>query len=583
VRNLSTQTLVAVAVVALAAGRLNAASKCEGAKIKTAGKTAACRLGLDATQASKGIAKDPFKDQACKDKMSSAFGKLDAKVPNDCLTPGDLVRVRNEVDTREDDIERALSPGAPPAISKCQGAKLKGAGKYAACVAGVKATTIAKGLPMDDPVKLAKCGTTLTNVFQKAEAPVPNDCATTGDKDAIKKELDLFIGALLSDRAACDPIVGGQPIADTYQAQGVAGPKICILGSPINALGSCANDGDCGCPTFPTTPCGSCMQTPWIQAGGVAFPFPPGMAVKYTVTTPDAPPTCSHSSCVPCGSSVACPGTPGCVGNPACQFANCCSTPGFTVPSFFLPALANACVRLDQRSCGTGVVNTSNPQSGDNEVIKTGDTSDPGLDCTYGPGDPAPKSCDPMAANNAGDDAFGKVVRTLGNGSADPSGSHSRLVIPVTATAWMGDTDGCPSPPCTANKCNGGTGTKSCVTDADCNATFDAGETFLTQIQLDFDLSTAGATGSFTDLNGDGCALVGGGFGGGDPGPRSVASPAVSQSAYGGSPFVMGSASLSFPGSGGFMDNGAIAIFPFGPPSVVASQSCTCSPGSGCF
>jgi len=44
----------------------------------------------------------------------------------------------------------------------------------------------------------------------------------------------------------------------------------------------------------------------------------------------------------------------------------------------------------------------------------------------------------------------------------------------------------------------------------------------------------------------------------------------------------MGSAGLVFPGSGPLYDIGFIAFVPFGQPTVVASQSCSCTVTPGC-
>src|SRR5205814_9456369 len=95
----------------------------------------------------------------------------------------------------------------------------------------------------------------------------------------------------------------------------------------------------------------------------------------------------------------------------------CCDQAGFVVPVFFVNLLGGLCSRVDQIDCGVGVVNTSNPQTGDNEVDKRGDTSDPGPDCLYGTADdPAPKA---RTATGEGNDLNGKIVRTIGNGLLD--------------------------------------------------------------------------------------------------------------------------------------------------------------------
>src|SRR5205085_7907017 len=119
----------------------------------------------------------------------------------------------------------------------------------------------------------------------------------------------------------------------------------------------------------------------------------------------------------------------------------CCDAPGFYVPTFFVNILGGLCSRVDQISCGVGVVNTSNPQTGDNEVAKIGDTSDPGPDCQYGTADdPAPKACN---VNGEGNDYNGKIVSMIGDHHPDVDGIHYRLTTPELSTTW---TDG-QSPP----------------------------------------------------------------------------------------------------------------------------------------
>src|SRR5439155_7543302 len=148
--------------------------------------------------------------------------------------------------------------------------------------------------------------------------------------------------------------------------------------------------------------------------------------------------------------------------------------------------------RLDQYRCGFGAVNTSNPQSGDNEVTKTADTSDPGADCTYGTGDDPPrKPCNTGGAGE-GNDRAGRVDRCVGDGVCDPPGIHYRLAVPSLSNTWQD----LQSP---TGKCNLG-------------SIFDPGELVITQLVLNAEFTTAGATSCFKDMSGDGCAVAGAGF-----------------------------------------------------------------------
>jgi hypothetical protein len=355
----------------------------------------------------------------------------------------------------------------------------------------------------------------------------------------------------------CAPIVTGQPIANTYQLLSVAGAKRCHTNASANKFGTCTTDADCGGNV------GTCVTTPFVTADGITLPFPTGINTTFTIAEAAAAPTCNHVACINCGNAGAtcagvdngCNGNPGCIGGGGAATAGrtCCDAPNFTAPTFAIPSLG-ACSRIDQKACGIGEVNTSNPQTGDNEVIKTGDTSDPGADCIYDAGDPN-LDCN-TAAGGAGTDTKGKIVKTVGNGSADPAGIQFRVVTPMLSTTWSGDLQGCPA-----------------------GATFDAGETLLTQIILQAEPSTAGASATYTDLDGDGCSFAGAGF----SGPTANASGAAVPQPYDGS---SGSTSVAvgFALSGSFplFDIGFVAVIPQAPAEVVAASACSCTESPGC-
>ena len=272
-----------------------------------------------------------------------------------------------------------------------------------------------------------------------------------------------------------------------------------------------------------------------------------------------------HDLFLACGNAgAACAGTPGC-GAPPGPLANgcirntCCDAPGFTIPTFVVPLLGNLCSRLDQIGCGAGVVNTSQPQVGDNEVTKVGDTSDPGPDCRYGTADdPAPKAC---TTAGEGGDARGRVTRTVGNATFDTSGIQYRLAVPALSTTWVDSISPCPQ-----------------------GSTFDPGETLLSQIVLNTDYSTAGATAGFVDMNGDGCARAGSGFTNADKdGPVAVESPPASPQPYDGSAgSVAVSAGIALTGSPPLFDIGFVAVLPNAPIVRVPTESCACTPAAGC-
>jgi hypothetical protein len=377
-----------------------------------------------------------------------------------------------------------------------------------------------------------------------------------------------------SNPTPCAPIVIGTPIAagQTYVLNGTAGDKICTTNAASNRFGACTTDADCGATA------GSCLQLPWVTADGQIMPFPTAVQTKFTVNTVGNFPCCEHAVCVPCGNANAtCNGIPGCnlAGNPnACiprATQGCCDQPGFIVPTFFVNILGGLCSRVDQISCGVGVVNTSNPQTGDNEVTKVGDTSDPGPDCQYGtPDDPAPTACT-VAGTGQGNDYKGKIVSTVGDGHADADGIHYRLTTPELSTTWSDS--------------------QSPVGDCANGSTFDDGELLVSQLVLQAQPTTAGASGSFADMNGDGCKRAGAGFisstNAATDGPITVGpapgGPVHPQSYDGTVGAVSAAVSVVFSGPNSpIRDIGFVAINPQQPIVATTPTACTCNPTAGC-
>src|SRR5205823_1194054 len=281
-------------------------------------------------------------------------------------------------------------------------------------------------------------------------------------------------------------------------------------------------------------------------------------------------PTCEHSACVPCGNPHAsCPGVPGCAvaGNPnGCVprgTQGCCDQPGFIVPTFFVNILGGLCSRVDQIDCGVGVVNTSNPQTGDNDVVKMADTSDPGADCCYN----AHPGSECLGGVNMNDDPPAALCTPTGAGN----GIQFRLSTPELSTTWTDSQS--PQGTCA----NG--------------STYDDGELLVSQIVLKAEPTSAGASGAFVDMNGDGCRRAGSGFiaptNADTDGPITVpggaAGPLRPQSYDGTVGPVTGAVSEVFSGPNSpIRDIGFVAITPSSPAVVVAARTCTCTPVAGC-
>ena len=172
-----------IALVALAACSAYAQTgKCQGAKMKAAGKKAGCLLKLQSKAAAKAAPVDTTKVMGCETKFSAAFTKAELGT---CATTGDASTIESKVDRFADEVTNELAVSPP---SKCQGGKLKAASKLGSCLLGVEAKGIAKATS-PDTTKLGACKTKFSAAFTKAEAA--GGCgAATGDTAVIQAKLE---------------------------------------------------------------------------------------------------------------------------------------------------------------------------------------------------------------------------------------------------------------------------------------------------------------------------------------------------------------------------------------------------------
>src|SRR5439155_16911677 len=91
------------------------------------------------------------------------------------------------------------SPSWADLPNKCQGAKIKDAGKKASCLAGLQAKVVGSGATLD-PAKVAKCDAKVGAAYAKLEAKGP--CNTSGDAGAIEAKVDAFVADLVSEESA---------------------------------------------------------------------------------------------------------------------------------------------------------------------------------------------------------------------------------------------------------------------------------------------------------------------------------------------------------------------------------------------
>src|SRR5689334_14243580 len=195
-----------LALVTATVGTASAQSKCTAAKLKAAGKKAACKLGVEAGAAGKNVAPDPLKLGKCTSSFTAAFSKAEAST-SPCVAPnGDTTAIENKVDAFVNDVN-STEVGSNTLPSKCIAAKLKAAGKKASCKLGIYSKAAAKALA-PDPIKLAACGTKFTAASQKADAGTT--CGTaSGDAGTIEGKVDAFVNdtntELTQAGATCAP------------------------------------------------------------------------------------------------------------------------------------------------------------------------------------------------------------------------------------------------------------------------------------------------------------------------------------------------------------------------------------------
>ncbi len=580
-RKLIGMALGAVACVALAAGTAGAQDKCRGAKQKAAGKTGGAVLKCDSKADAKALGSTDI--ATCSSKpdgaLPGAFTKADTKGP----CPGTASAVQTAINNCESAVNTAVgNAGDPRTASKCDSKIVAAMGKklggllscdskesskgldQSACRSGVAAkftAAIGKLSTATDCTGGAPNAGTLEGVIDTCRTNINNAIPSGGGGTTTTTTLPS---------GACPAIVTGQNVSNTYQITSVAGGFLCTQNSTTagKAFNPCSSAADVSCGGA-----GNCAQLPWVTLGSINQPTPVGAATKFTVTE-GASPACEHSACVKCGALVTCPGLPSCT-NSTCNghLSNqCCNQPGFQLPALFITAV-NACTRLDQNGSGSGVVNSSNPQTGHNVIKKSGDTSDPGADCVYGAGDPV------TTCSTADGDTKGLVFRTVGldacktgvppTGSQCPNdaqGIHFRISTPGLSTTWS-------------------------TTMADCmsNGTFHSGAV-LTQIQLNAEPSTAGAVGEFADHNADGCAIgtfSSQGFSAANAaGPVStVGTMGQSPLPYGGSGLRNAAAGIAFSNVSGEGDIGFVSVTDNSGPTVVSASTCdspAVNPPVGC-
>ena len=273
------------ALLAFASVKASAAtpSKCSSAKLRATSKKASTRAKCYA----KAVAKGQMVDGDCLSTASSKFnaGFTRAESKGDCRAPnGDAPAIESKVDAFVDNVRNIVnSSGQGP--NRCDSKKIQTAGKKASNKAKCHAKAVAQGASVDSTC-LGKAETKFSSSISKAETAA--GCTHTGQTNQLESAVNAFIDDAVSEltscgngtidpgedcddgniggatcggsaggafvsckpdctldcsrcpggacQVTCEPIVPNQPIPNTYQLLGVAGPKLCQTNSAANAF-----------------------------------------------------------------------------------------------------------------------------------------------------------------------------------------------------------------------------------------------------------------------------------------------------------------------------------------------------------
>lgn len=181
--------LAVVAATAFAAAPSVAASKCNAAKVKAAGKYAGAALTCWSKAVKVGVGVDGACTSKAATKLAAAFGKAEGR--GDCFRWDDLAGYQVLLDTFVTDATTALGTGGP---STCTSLKDKATGKKAAGDLACYAKEIG-GDPSIPPDCLMRVADRFTRVFAKADAR--GDCLTGADAAAVTTMVTALVDSLV--------------------------------------------------------------------------------------------------------------------------------------------------------------------------------------------------------------------------------------------------------------------------------------------------------------------------------------------------------------------------------------------------
>ena len=426
--------IAGIAFLAGAPGSALAGSKCASGEVKATGKKASCKAGVFSKVASKGGSPDPAKLTACETKFSAAYAK--AQGAGDCTSGQTAAVTEGKVDAFVNDLNNEIAVSPP---SKCQGAKLKAAGKKASCLLGVQAKAISK--PPLDGAKHQACKDKFTAAF--AKAATGTTCGASASATTIENKVDAF---------ETDIVNGLNPPATTTSSTTTSSTTLVTTSSTTLVTTSSTTLVTTSSTTSSTTTSSTTSTT------ASCCGFPGAGPTRLSFTTGIGSGNCGN------------------IRNGAGTIIKNLTCGGLytgggsnTVPlPYAVPDTGNTLTGISACNSGTNVLtftNRTSAQTGSNRNCST-------VGCLFGPPLPIPNSVSTPTSV-----CVVNVVATNASGTANCATGVSNLNLPLTSNLYL-DGDLLPNragiqvcPVCIAGACVGGANDGvNCAVPADCPA-----------------------------------------------------------------------------------------------------------------
>jgi len=218
---------------------IDAATKCEVNKVKTAGKYEDCRLKATAKAVKTG---EPADYTKCIEKFGLKWIKAESKADGACPTNGDQATIAAKIVVDADSIADGLA--GTPEMAACEAIKLKGAGKCAKCRLNAESKAIKKVLPPD----FTKCHDKFDTGWSKAETKFGTACPALGQAAVVEAEIIASTDsiAFLLSGATTTTTSTSTTTTTSSTTTSTTPPAVARCGDLILDPGEeCETDGDC--------------------------------------------------------------------------------------------------------------------------------------------------------------------------------------------------------------------------------------------------------------------------------------------------------------------------------------------------